>query len=95
MTDHPPTSGGLTNQSGSHAWDDRAAIHAKDDGGGLLDGGKALTRGTFAEMIRHLVALPEAERRGYVIEKAGDRRYSAQEAMALASRPDFPAQGGG
>ncbi|KPF65315.1 hypothetical protein [Porphyrobacter sp. AAP60] len=93
MADHPSTSGGETLKTGETAWSDRAALHAKDSGGGVLHGGKALGRGTFAEMIRHIAMLPEEERAGYVIEKAGDRQYSADEAMALASHPDFPAQG--
>ncbi|MEE4152525.1 MAG: hypothetical protein V2I27_00030 [Erythrobacter sp.] len=93
MADHPSTFNAESLRTGSHAWEDRAALHARNDGDGLLDGAKALRRGTFAEMIRHLAALPEEERRGYVIEKAGDREYSAQEAMALASHPDFPAKG--
>lgn len=92
MADHPSTFGGESLHTGSHAWDDRAALQARDDGDGLLDGAKALMRGTFAEMIRHLAALPEAERQAYVINKAGDREYSAEEAMKLASHPDFPAR---
>ena len=51
-----------------------------------------LLRGTFAEMIRHIAQLPEGDRQGYVIQKAGDRTYRADEAMALASTPDFPSQ---
>lgn len=93
MTDHPSPFGGETAQTGSFAWDDRAALHGRTDAGGLFDGTAALRRGSFAEMIRYLALLPEAERDGYVIEKAGDREYSAREAMALASHPDFPAQG--
>jgi hypothetical protein len=93
MADHPSTFKGRTLETGETAWDDRAALHPADGGEGVFDGGKALSRGTFAEMIRHLASLPEEERQGYAIEKAGDRRYSAEEAMALASHPDFPAQG--
>jgi hypothetical protein len=90
MADHPSTYGGTPVESGEHAWQDRAALHAKDDGDGVLDGAKALRRGTFAEMIRHVAMLPEDQRERYVIEKAGDREYSASEAVALASRDDFP-----
>ncbi|MDC8753464.1 hypothetical protein OIK40_02270 [Erythrobacter sp. sf7] len=95
MSDHPSTFRGETGDTGTTAWDDRASLHAADDSGGVLDGGSALQRGTFAEMIRHLAALPQETRQRYVIAKAGDRRYSADEAMALASRPDFPAQDAG
>ncbi len=90
MADHPSTFDGTPVKSGEHAWQDRAALHAKNDGDGVLDGAKALRRGTFAELIRHVAMLPEDQRGKYVIEKAGDREYSAEEAVALASRPDFP-----
>lgn len=90
MSDHPSTYKGRTLETGEHAWEDRAALHAKNDGDGVFDAMKALRRGTFAEMIRHVVALPESERGKYVIEKAGDREYSAEEAIALSKREDFP-----
>ena len=93
MADHPSTFEGTPVKSGETAWQDRAALHARDDGDGVFDGAKALRRGTFAEMIRHVTMLPEEERDKYVIEKAGDREYSAQEAVSLASRPDFPSDG--
>ena len=90
MTDHPSTFSGDPTHTPGIEWNDRAALHAKGDGDGLFDGAKALRRGTFAEIIRHLMLLPEDERSGYVIEKAGDREYSAEEASALAGHPDFP-----
>jgi hypothetical protein len=92
MSDHPSTFRGESTYTGTIAWDGRASLHAVADGGGVLDGGSALRRGTFAEMIRHLASLPPEARERYVIVKSGDRRFSADEAMALASRPDFPAQ---
>ncbi|MBV7266922.1 hypothetical protein [Erythrobacter ani] len=91
MADHPSTYKGTPLETGEHAWEDRAALHAADDGDGVLDGMKALRRGTFAEMIRHVTMLPEDERGKYVIEKLGDREYSAAEATELAARDDFPA----
>jgi hypothetical protein len=90
MADHPSTYDGTPEKSGTFAWEDRAALHAKDDGDGVLDGANALRRGTFADMIRHLMSLPESERRDYVIEKAGDREYTAAEAADLYARDDFP-----
>lgn len=92
MVDHPSTFGSETNRSGEHAWDDRARIVSADQSDKLDGGGIPLLRGTFAEMIRRIALLTEEDRDGYVIEKAGDRIYTAAEAMALASRPDFPAQ---
>lgn len=90
MADHPSTFEGTPVDGGEHAWQDRAALHAKATSDGILSGGNALSRGTFAEMIRKLVAMPQEKRGEYVIEKAGDREYSAAEVEALASRPDFP-----
>jgi hypothetical protein len=95
MTDHPSTFQGDTTQSGEQAWSDRAAILPAKQQAQVPGGGTPLLRGTFAEMIRHLAQLPEDDRRGYVIEKAGDRHYSADEAMELASRPGFPSEGSG
>ena len=51
---------------------------------------KGLRSGTFAEMIRHMMLLPEDERAAYCIEKAGDREYHAAEVAQLAALPDFP-----
>ena len=92
MTDHPGTFKGNTAPSGETAWDDRAAIVPARQDARITGGGVPLMRGTFAEMIHRISQLTEEDRGGYVIEKAGDRTYSAEEAMALASRPDFPAQ---
>lgn len=93
MSDHPSTFNGNTNSSGEEAWDDRASIVPATQDAQLPNGGIPLLRGTFAEMIRHMAQLPESDREGYVIQKAGDRTYTAKEAMTLASHPDFPAEG--
>ncbi|MFM7348283.1 MAG: hypothetical protein ACKO01_02205 [Erythrobacter sp.] len=92
MSDHPSTFGGSTAPSGEKAWEDRASLlRAAQDT--LLPGSETpLLCGPFAEMIRHLVQLPEEERQAYVIAKAGDRTYGAEEAIALASEPGFPAE---
>lgn len=95
MTDHPSTFQGDTAVSGVQAWDDRAAIVPAGEDTNLSGAATPLMRGTFAEMIRHITRMSEDGRHGYVIEKAGDRSYDADEAMALASHPDFPAQGKG
>ncbi len=95
MTDHPATCQGDSETSGETAWDDRAAIVPARQDAQLSGGGIPLLSGTFAEMIRHLAQLPEDDRGGYVIAKAGDRSYTAGEAMALALRPDFPPEGSG
>ena len=92
MSDHPSTYEGTPTRTGPMAWEDRAALHRADDGDGVFDGANALNRGTFADMIRHIMRLPEEERDKYVIEKAGDREYSAREAAMLFEREDFPAE---
>ncbi|QUL38571.1 hypothetical protein [Erythrobacter sp. JK5] len=91
MTDHPSTFRGGLDRDGGIDWDDRASLH-RSDSAGMAESAGALRRGSFSEMIRHLARLPEQEREKYVIEKAGDRRYSAAEAAALALRDDFPAE---
>ncbi|RKF23124.1 hypothetical protein D6851_01105 [Altericroceibacterium spongiae] len=90
MTDHPSTYNGGAGATGEIDWDDRASIHLKDDGRGLLDSMKGLYRGTLAEMVRHVMQMPETERGNYVIQKAGDHRLDLHEIAALAARPDFP-----
>lgn len=93
MTDHPSTFRGGTTVTGGVNWDDRAAIHRRDDGQGLLDGMKALNRGTLAEMVQMIADMPESERGDYVIQKAGDHKLETAEIMALADREDFPGRG--
>lgn len=92
MSDHPSTFKADPENIGKIDWDDRAALHRVDDGDGVLDGANALARGTFAEMIRRLAMMPEDTRDQYLIEKAGDREYSATEALELSNRPDFPSR---
>ena len=90
MTDHPSTYRADDTHHEGIQWDDRASIHEANDGGGVFDGAKRLQSGTFAEMIRQVMAYPEEERSRFAIEKAGDRKYTAAEAEALAAREDFP-----
>ena len=90
MTDHPSTYRADDTHRAGIQWDDRASLHRNDDGGGVLDGAKGVRSGTFADMIRHLMLLPEDERSGYHIQKAGDREYHLPEIETLAAREDFP-----
>ena len=90
MSDHPSTFRGDPLNTGPTDWDDRAALHRADDGDGVFDGGKSLKNGSFAEIIRHVMLLPGEERSKYVVEKAGDRAYHADEVAALYEREDFP-----
>ena len=90
MTDHPSTYNAAETHSEGIEWDDRAALHRADDGQGIFDGGKALRHGTLADMIRHVMLLPEAERAKYVIQKAGDHQMGIEEIAGLYHREDFP-----
>ena len=90
MTDHPTTFDAEPATPGKIAWEDRASLHRADDGQGVFDAGKGLRSGTFKEMIDHIMLLPEADRGKYVIQKAGDRAYTASEAERLAAHADFP-----
>ncbi|MGE3693319.1 MAG: hypothetical protein AB7F98_18235 [Novosphingobium sp.] len=90
MSGSPPTFGTDPSLHGEVNWDDAAALHRRDDGGGLLYDMKAVHRGTLAEVVRHFMLLPEADRRSYVIEKAGDHRLDWAEVAELAARPDYP-----
>ena len=89
MSDHPTTYNAEPAEGGI-AWDDRAEIHRKDDGQGVLDGAKGLHDGTFSAMIKLMMAMKPDERREHVIQKLGDRMYTAGEVEAFAARPDFP-----
>jgi len=91
MTDHPSTFRGPEESGGQIDWDDAASVHRTDDGQGLLDGMKALHHGTFAEMVKLVSEMGEDHRSDYLVQKAGDRAYSAAEIMQLVKRPDFPA----
>lgn len=90
MTDHPSTFQGEGGSSGGVDWDDGATIHKKGDGQGVLDSLKALHHGTLAEMVAMVSRMPESEREGLVIQKAGDHMLGTSEIMALAARDDFP-----
>ena len=90
MTDHPSTYKAVETHDEGVQWDDRASIHAADDGEGVLDGAKGLRRGTLAEMIAQVMAYPPERRGDFVIEKAGDHRLERAEIEALAARRDFP-----
>lgn len=90
MTDHPSTFEGTPVKSDETAWSDHASLIPVETKDGIFSRSSAVRSGTFADMIRHLAALPESDRAGYVIEKAGDREYSGAEAAELAQRDDFP-----
>ncbi len=90
MSHNPTTFGGESAGDHGIGWDDAATLHRKEDGGGVFHGFKVLRRGSFADLIRFVALLPEAERSYYMIEKAGDRQYQAPEIATLYARPDMP-----
>lgn len=90
MTDHPTTYKGESNPENGIEWDDRAFLHHVDDGGGVLDSAKSIRDGTFADLIRHIMLMPELSRAEYYIQKAGDRRFDYPEIATLYNSKDFP-----
>lgn len=90
MSDSPSTFGADPAGRSGIEWNESASLHRSDDGGGVLSELKALRHGTLAELVRFVAALPEEERRHYVIEKARDHRLGIGEILALSRRPDFP-----
>ena len=89
MTDHPSTYKAEDTYRAGIQWDDRAFLHHGEDGG-LLDGARSIRDGTFADLIRHIMLLPEETRAEYSIQKAGDRKYEYREIVNLYNSKDFP-----
>lgn len=90
MADHPSTFRGATGELDQIDWADRATIHLRDQGDGILQGMTALHSGSFAEMVEMIARMPAANRQAYVIQKAGDRLFGPAEIAELAARGDFP-----
>ena len=89
MTDHPSTYKAEDTHREGIQWDDRAFLHHGEDGG-LLDSAQSIRDGTFADLIRHIMLLPEESRSEYSIQKAGDRKFEYQEIVNLYNSTDFP-----
>ncbi len=90
MSDHPTAFGDVPTNSETLDWDDRASLHTVEDGSGIFSDASATARGTFAEMARQLLAMPAQKRGGYLIKKAGDRSYSAEEIADLDAEGAIP-----
>lgn len=71
-------------------WNDHAVILRREAADGVFHGFASLHSGSFADMVRMVSRMPEDERQELVIEKPGDRQYSAAEIIGLAARIDFP-----
>lgn len=94
MSQHPTTFAGEAPGDGGVGWDDMATLHARD-GGGVLHGFRVIRKGTLAALVRQVAAMAPDERVNYMIEKAGDRQYQADEIMMLARRSDLPGRTAG
>ncbi|HZU64823.1 MAG TPA: hypothetical protein VFF98_14155 [Novosphingobium sp.] len=90
MSQPPSTFRGEPYQPGTIDWTETASLHRADDGGGLLDGLKALRQGALADLVRFIALLPEGERDAYAIERQSDHRLSTAEVMELYALADFP-----
>ncbi|MFM2372618.1 MAG: hypothetical protein RIS85_2340 [Pseudomonadota bacterium] len=72
-------------------WTDHATVLRREAADGVFHGFASLHSGSFADMVRLVSRMSESERATLVIEKSGDRQYSAGEIARLAARADFPA----
>ncbi len=93
MSDAPGTTNGEQTWRAGIDWDDHAAVQKRAPGkvhSSMLHEFTALRQGSFAEMVRFVAGLPENDRAGLVIEKAGDRLFELPEILALSRRDDFP-----
>ena len=74
-------------------WEDHSTLHRRAEGkqSDMLRGFNVIREGSFAELIRFVLLLPEKDRTGLVIQKSGDRAFGLGEILALARRDDFPA----
>ena len=89
MSNSPQTFKAETGAGGID-WEDPSSLHRGDDGGGVLHDFKTVRHGTLAELVRFVLTLPEDQQSSYAIQKSGDRRFTADEILALSRRPDFP-----
>lgn len=77
-------------------WDAPAQVQERDDCGSDLNYHfNVLHKGTLAQMVAHVMALPLAERARLVVDAGRAGTFSVTEVAALASRPDFPSAPGG
>lgn len=86
---NPTTFQGESGGTDALEWNDSASLLRKEDAG-LGFQFKSIRRGTFVELIRFVLNLPEAEQDDYAIQKSGDRRFEIAEIRALAASPAFP-----
>lgn len=86
---NPTTFQGESGGTGAIDWNDSSDLLKKGDTGVGFQF-KAIRRGSFAELIRFVLNLPESEQDDYVIQKSGDRQFGIADIRTLAASPDFP-----
>ncbi|HKX80447.1 MAG TPA: hypothetical protein VJM34_18210 [Novosphingobium sp.] len=89
MSINPTTFQGEPSGGQGISWQDSAELHRRDDEG-VAHQFKTIRRGTFAELIRFVMNLPELEQDDYAIQKSGDRRFGIGDIRNLFRRGDFP-----
>ena len=89
MSSNPTTFQGESGGPGGIDWGDSSEMLKREDSGvGFRF--KSIRRGTFAELIRFVMSLPESDQALYAIQKSGDRRFEIADIRNLARRSDFP-----
>ncbi len=72
-------------------WDAHAEVQCRDDGGSdLYYDFKTLKTGSFADMIRWVLALPSVERARVIIDARGIGSHNIHDITLLSQRDDFP-----
>jgi hypothetical protein len=92
MSDTPTTIEGEPSHSSGMGWNDAAELHKCEDGGGLFHRLKTIRRGTLAELIAFVLAMPDEQQGDYAIQKEGDHQLLIGEIRNLSRRADFPAR---
>ncbi len=90
MSDFPSTIETSTTPVEGFGWGDSAELHKCEDGGGLFHRFKTIRRGTVAELIAFVMAMPEDRQDDYAIKKDGDHTLRIGYIRGLSRRADFP-----
>ena len=72
-------------------WQSAATLHSRDDGGSDLHYDfRELKKGALGELVRHVAAMPSAERARVVIDVSGGSTLDVAQILTLAQREDLP-----
>jgi len=76
-------------------WTTHVVVHCRADGGSELDFNfDTLDQGPLAAMVRRVAAMSSADRARIIFDVSGQGNLDIGQVMALAARPDLPAEGG-